>query len=375
MPETKILIIGGGSSGLSMAGALKQYGLDATILDAGENTGDVWRNRYERLHLHTIKSLSHSAYKKLGNNLPRYLSKDQFADYLSDYEKELDLDIRHNCTVTSISKGNSGYIVETGNGESWQCEHCIIATGVNREPFIPDWKDKDDYQGNLTHSIHHKTGRDYAGQRVLVVGIGNTGAEICADCIEGGADYVASSIRTFPMIIKRDPLGIPVHVWGVTLFPFPTAFKDWLVNFIARIELGNLLRYGIKKPEWNVFKDKRIPMIDVGYIGQLKQGNISVKPDIEHFTENGVQFVDGSHEDYDSVIAATGYRTGLGDILDIPDVIDDDGHVIAENGENAPHKGLWFLGLLSSPAGVLMAARIQSRTFAKAIAENYGITA
>ena len=49
MPETKILIIGGGSSGLSMAGALKQYGLDTTILDAGENTGDVWRNRYERL--------------------------------------------------------------------------------------------------------------------------------------------------------------------------------------------------------------------------------------------------------------------------------------------------------------------------------------
>ena len=289
----------------------------------------------------------------MGKNLPRYLSKDQFADYLAEYAQEFDLDIRHNCAVSRISKGESGYVVETENGETWHCEHCIIATGVNREPFIPDWKGKDDYQGNLTHAIHHKTGKDYAGQRVLVVGIGNTGAEICADCVEGGAAYVASSIRSYPMIVKRDPLGIPVHVWGVTLFPFPVAFKDWLVSTIARLELGDLSRFGIKKPEWSIFKDKRIPMIDVGYVGQLKKGNITVKPDIDCFTEKGVQFLDGTQEDYDSVIVATGYRTGLEKIIDIPDVIDADGNVIAENGENAPHRGLWFLGLLSSPAGVL----------------------
>ena len=70
MPETKILIIGGGSSGLSMAGALKHYGLSATILDKDAHTGDVWRERYNRLHLHTIKALSHSAYK---NSIRIYL--------------------------------------------------------------------------------------------------------------------------------------------------------------------------------------------------------------------------------------------------------------------------------------------------------------
>lgn len=373
MPETKILIIGGGSSGLSMAGALKHYGLSATILDKDAQTGDVWRERYNRLHLHTIKALSHSAYKKLDSHLPRYLSKDEFADYLTDYARELDLDIHYNCPVTRISKDDSGYVVETQNGDTWHAEHCIIATGVNREPYLPDWAGIETYQGKLTHAIHHKTGADYTGKRVLVVGIGNTGAEICADCVEQGASYVANSVRSFPMIIKRDPLGIPVHVWGVALFPFPLKFKDWLVNFIAKFELGDLSPYGIHTPEWSVFKDKRIPMIDVGYIKQLKAGNISVKPDIQHFSATGVQFIDGTNEDFDAVIAGTGYRTGLEKILDIPDVIDDEGNVIAENGESAPHTGLWFVGLLSSPAGVLMAARIQSRNIAKQIASEYGV--
>lgn len=374
MPKTKILIIGGGSSGLSVAGALKQYGLDATILDKDEQTGDVWRQRYERLHLHTIKGLSHSAYKKIDDALPRYVPKDQFADYLSDYAKHFDLDIHHNCTVTRISKNDSGYIVETADGNNWHAEHCIIATGINREPFTPDWNGKESYEGKLTHAINYQSGKDYVGHRVLVVGIGNTGAEICADLIESGATYVANSIRTFPMIVNRDPLGIPVHVWGVVLFPFPTAFKDWLVNLIAKIELGDLSPYGIQAPEWQIFSDKRIPMIDVGYIHQVKRGNIVIKPDIKHLTATGVEFVDGSAEDYDSIIAATGYRTGLEKILDIPDVIDDDGTLTAPNGEETIHKGLWFVGLVNSPAGVLMAARIQSRKIAKAIARQEGVT-
>ncbi len=374
MPTVKILIIGGGSSGLSMAGALKQYGLDATILDQDSATGDVWRKRYQRLHLHTIKGLSHSAYKKMDDDLPRYVAKDDFADYLRDYATALDLDIRHNCTVTRITKTDDGYQVKTENGDTWQAQQLIIATGVNRVPFIPKWEGIEQYQGTLMHAASHQTGADYAGERVLVVGIGNSGAEISADCAENGASLVTNSVRTFPTIVKRDMLGIPVHVWGVVLFPFPTAFKDWLVNIMSKIELGDLSPYGIQAPEWNIFKDKQIPMIDVGYVAQLKNGNIHVKPDIAHFTQTGVQFVDGSQQDYDRVIAATGYRTGLEEILDIPDVIDDEGNVIATNGADAPHQGLWFIGLLSSPAGVLMAARVQSRRFAKQIAHFYQIT-
>lgn len=371
MPQTNILIVGGGAAGLSVAGALKQYNLDCVILDKDAATGDVWRERYERLHLHTIKGLSHSAYKRLPDELPRYVPKDKFADYLADYAKHFKLDIRYNTTVTRISKGANGYTVET-NGETWEAPILIIATGINRIPFTPDWEGKSSYKGELSHAISYKTGRDYKGKRVLVVGIGNTGAEICADLIEQGASYVANSVRTFPFIVKRDPLGVPVHVWGVVMLPMPVFLKDFMTQMIARFELGDLTKYGIKAPEWKVFKDKRIPMIDVGYINFLKQGKITVKPEIRRFDEKGVEFADGSREDFDAVIAATGYNTGLEKILDIAGVIDANGDLTVECGAPNQHKGLWFVGLEDSPAGVLMRARIHARGIAKQIADEKG---
>lgn len=75
MPQTNVLIIGGGASGLTAAGALAHHGVESIILDKDAHTGDVWRNRYDRLHLHTIKGLSYLAYHKLPRNLPRYVSK------------------------------------------------------------------------------------------------------------------------------------------------------------------------------------------------------------------------------------------------------------------------------------------------------------
>lgn len=369
----KIVIVGGGSSGLSMAGALQQHGLPAVILDAGSRTGDVWRNRYDRLHLHTIRSLSHCTHGEIPDSYPRYIGKETFADYLRDYARQKQLDIRYNTGVTRISKSDNTYLIETENGDTFHAEHCIIATGVNREPFIPEWKNREDFQGTITHAIHHKTGKDYAGQRVLVVGIGNTGAEICVDCVENGATLVHNSIRTFPTIVPRNPLGIPLHTWAIALFKFPEDFKDKLLSLITRVQLGDLTQYGLKTPQWTIFKDRRIPMIDVGYANQLKRGNINVQPDIECFTSKGVQFVDGTKVEYDTVIAATGYRTGLEKILDIPGVLDETGKVIAENGANAPHKNLWFIGLGPAPVGVLMVARLQSLQFASLIAESYSV--
>lgn len=368
MPDTQIVIVGGGAAGLSMAGALAQHGHKAVILDRDSRTGDVWRQRYARLHLHTIRSLSHSPNQKLPKHLPRYVPKDDFADYMEDYAHQQDLDIRHGVTVTRIGQDGDGYQVETTEGDTWHCDICIVATGLNQVPFLPDWEGVNDYQGQLIHAHDHQSGKAFAGQRVLVIGIGNSGAEICADCVEQGAAQVDSSIRTFPTIVKRDPLGVPVHIWGLLMLPLPSVFKDWIINKITRLELGDLKRHGMQAPDWKVFRDSKIPMIDVGYVPQLKAGKITIKPDIERFTETGVIFSDDEAVDYDVVIAATGYRTGLERILDIDGVIDDQGYLINNKGKT-PYKGLWFIGYLDSPAGVLMISRIQSQKIAKSIDE------
>lgn len=369
MPETSILIIGGGSSGLAAAGALKHHGLDSTILDRSGGTGSVWSERYERLHLHTARVLSHLPYYKIPASFPRYLSKDQFSTYLQEYAKHFNLDIQHGIDVTNIQKNDEKWLVTTQSGEEWLSKHLIIATGLSHTPYIPRWENVDRFQGMIIHSKEYRTGRDYTGKRVLVVGCGNSGSEICVDLVEKGAAFVANSIRTYPTIVQRDPLGIPIQIWGVALYALPRILKDGIVTVLSRVLLGDLRKYGMKKPEWQVFKDKRIPMIDVGYVNFLKNGKIHPRPDIAEFREPGVIYAENNQpENFDVVIAATGYRTGLQNLLGDFDVLAEDGSLIAPCGAPTKQPGLWFIGLENSPAGIIMASRIQARKMAQHIA-------
>jgi putative flavoprotein involved in K+ transport len=369
MPEAPILIVGGGAAGLAAAGALKHHGLESVILDRDRKTGDIWRKRYERLHLHTIRGLSYLPYFKMPKDYPRYPSKDQFADYMEQYAKHFNLHIEHGVEVTKVLKQGNSWAVDTASGEVWNAPIVIIATGLNSIPIIPNWAHRSDYKGQFLHSADYATGRDFAGKRVLVIGCGNSGAEISADLVENGAAFVATSIRTFPSIVPRDFFGMPIHALGVGLSLLPGGLKDAVSGLIARIELGDLAKHGMQSPQWFTFQHKRIPMIDVGFANFLKQGLIQVRPDIKDFTETGVIYkATEQEEDFDVIIAATGFRTSLKEILDVPGVVDEKGNLLVECGEPNQHKGLWFIALASSPAGLLMAARMQARKIAKAIA-------
>jgi hypothetical protein len=163
---------------------------------------------------------------------------------------------------------------------------------------------------------------------------------------------------------------MPIHALGVGLSLLPGGLKDAVSGLIARIELGDLAKHGMQSPQWFTFKHKRIPMIDVGFANFLKQGLIQVRPDIKDFTETGVIYKETEQtEDFDVIIAATGFRTSLKEIIDVPGVVDEKGNLLVECGEPNQHKGLWFIALASSPAGLLMAARMQARKIAQAIAK------
>jgi putative flavoprotein involved in K+ transport len=375
MPQAPILIIGGGAAGLAAAGALKHHGLDSVILDRDQKTGDIWRNRYDRLHLHTIRTLSFMPYFRMPKTYPRYPSKDQFADYMQSYADHFKLQIEHGVEVTKILKQGDSWAVDTASGEVWNAPIVIVATGLNSIPYTPDWEYRSHFKGTFLHSAEYKTGKQFAGKRVLVIGCGNSGAEICADLVENGGSKVVCSIRTFPSIVPRDFLGIPIQALGVGMSLLPGGLKDTVAGLIARAELGDLNKYGMKSPQWYIFKDGRIPMIDVGFIKYLKKGMIEIRPDIKHFGETGVVYQSDHHsESFDVVIAATGFRTGLKEIMDVPGVVDENGNLLVECGVPNQHKGLWFIGLSSSPAGILMAARMQARKIAKTIAAQQGVT-
>jgi hypothetical protein len=199
---------------------------------------------------------------------------------------------------------------------------------------------------------------------VLVIGSGNSGTEIAADLVEHGAALVAISIRTPPPIVPRDPFGMPVQRSGIILSRLPPWIGDRVAQIIPRLVFGNLTRYGIKPPAWLPYSARHVPVIDVGFVKQLKRGRIQIRPNVVNFTLAGVMYVDGREEAFDSVIAATGFKTGLPDLLDTPGALDTRGFPAFPSGQPTNHPGLYFMGYTEHLRGHLYEANRDSRRLA-----------
>jgi cation diffusion facilitator CzcD-associated flavoprotein CzcO len=376
MPRTdsdgaaSILIVGAGAAGLSAGAALKQKGLEPTILDKDDRIGGSWARRYERLHLHTIRRFSGLAHFPIPSAYPRYVHKDAYARYLEDYARTFQLRIELNQRVQTIRPvdGKLWQTVSEG-GERWRTRVVIIATGHYNEPVVPRWAGTDDFAGRILHSSEYVSGREFAGQAVLVVGIGNSGAEIAADLLEQGGSRVAIAVRTPPPIMPRDLFGVlPVQLLGIALTPIPAPrLLDRAGAATRRVAIGDLSKYGLGRAEWGPFTARRPAVIDVGFLQQLKALKIDVRPALDCFSPSGVVFVDGREEAFDAVVLATGFNSGLSRMLDVPDAVDESGRPRYRSGRPTPHPGLYFIGFDETTRGVLFEANRDSKRLAGAV--------
>jgi cation diffusion facilitator CzcD-associated flavoprotein CzcO len=370
-----VVIVGGGAAGLSTAGALKQRGIAAVVLERDAAIGGTWARRYDRLHLHTFRPWSGLAHYPIPRSYARYPSKDQFARYLQEYAAHFRLDVRTGCPVTRVTRAErtprSLWQVESGCG-TWRAPVVVLATGQYGMPQQPTWPGQDTYTGRLLHSVDFRTGRDYAGQRVLVIGIGNSGAEIAADLAEQGATFVAVSVRTPPFIVPRDRFGLPIQLIGIVLsaLPLPPALLDRVSQLVSRQALGDLRPYGLGTGPTTRFpyRHRQVPCIDVGFVREVKAGHIVVRPNIASFTPQGVVYADGREEAFDVVITATGFRTALPALLDLPGVLDEQGIPRAPSGRATGVPGLYFMGYFASVRGHLYETNRASRALAARIA-------
>ncbi|CAN5480347.1 hypothetical protein BH23BAC1_BH23BAC1_23800 [soil metagenome] len=173
MLYTHTLIAGASISGLATAACLQKQGIYYLIIEKEAQVAMPWRNHYQRLHLHTPKSLSNLPFKKFGNNIPRYPSRQQVVDNLNDYQKEFNIKSIFNTEAKSIKYNGTCWITETSNG-TFQSKCLILATGSYGKPKAIDLTGMDTFPGKILHSCDFKTGRDFKGQKVLVVGFGNS---------------------------------------------------------------------------------------------------------------------------------------------------------------------------------------------------------
>jgi putative flavoprotein involved in K+ transport len=373
MPPTEpaeIAVVGAGPSGLSAAGALTQRGRRPVVLEQDDRIGGRWAGRYERLHLHTVRRFSGLAHHGMPSEYPRYVHKDLFARYLQDYAKRFHLDVRLATRVRKISRANGTWLLESDKG-TIEATVVVVATGNYNMPVLPDWPGMSDFRGRIVHSGEYRSGREFAGARALVVGIGNSGAEIATDLVEQGAGFVAIAVRTPPPIMPRDLFGVlPVQLLGLAFTPVPAPrLLDRAGAAVRRIGTGDLRKYGLAKAAWGPFTARRPAVIDVGFLRELKAGRIEVRPDVDRFNRSGVVFANGDEEEFDLVVAATGFASALSDLLDVPDVVGERGRPRFRSGRPTAHPGLYFLGFDETTRGVLYEANRDSRRLARTVDE------
>jgi putative flavoprotein involved in K+ transport len=369
-----VVVVGGGASGLSAAAALKNKGLDVVVLEEDARIGGTWARRYDRLHLHTIRGFSGLAHYGIPRRFPSYLSRDQFVEYIGEYAEHFGLRVVTACPVARISKdsGSSDWRVTTVIGDVWRARAVVVATGQYRIPIESRWPGADDYSGDLSHSSGYANAAPYAGKRVLVVGAGNSGAEIATDIGENGGAFVALSIRTPPPIVPRDPFGLPIQRTGIMLSTLPSWVGDRVGRLVSRLVLGDLTKYGIARPQWGPFSSRRVPLIDVGFVSAVKRGLVHIRPALARLTATGAVFADGKSEPFDAIIAATGFTTGLEDLVDADGVLDASGEPIAASGSPTALPGLYFIGFTHSLRGHLFEAKLASRRLARNVSDYLG---
>ena len=225
------------------------------------------------------------------------------------------------------------------------------------------------------HSSDYRNGARYTGRDVLVVGPGNSGAEIAVDLVESRARKVWLSVRTAPNILRRQLAGLPTQAISVLIRRLPVAAVDRIAGATQRLTVGDLSKYGMPAPERGLYtrllSEERIPILDVGLIRALKRREVTVVPAVEGLEGAEVVLEGGRRLRPHAVIAATGFRRGLEDLVGHLGILDEKGTPAVHGDVThplAPH--IYFIGYSNPISGNLRELGIDARRIARALGES-----
>ena len=363
-----VCVVGAGPAGLAAAAMLAKAGARVVVLERTE-VGASWTSRYDCLHLHTVRWLSGLPGYPIPRSSGKWPSRDGVVDYLRAYAARSALDVRASVDVDRIDREDERWVVRSAGGDV-DADRVVVATGYSNIPFVPDWPGT--FEGEIVHSTAYRNPEPFRGRRVLVVGSGNSGAEIAADVSSGGAAEVLLSVRTPPAIVRRDTAGIPTQLLGIASSHLPVSVADRVATTMRRIAFPDLAALGLPAPErpYSEFLRRRvIPVIDVGIVDAIRSGRVRVVADVERLDGEAVVLVDGSRAAVDVLVAATGFRTGLEPLVGHLGVLDERGVPLVHGAEElAEAPGLHFVGYDVTLGGMLRVIGGQARRLAGVVA-------
>jgi putative flavoprotein involved in K+ transport len=367
---TKAIVCGAGTAGLAAAATLRDVGVDVTVLERSDQVAASWRSRYDGLRLNTSGFMcTQPGFRARRRRYGEFPSRDKWIEYLEDYAEHHQLEVRFGTEVKHLTSANGCWRVRTDRDEL-DARVVVIATGYDSEPNLPAWPGRDGFTGELIHSSAYRNPEPYVGRDVLVVGPGTTGSEIAALLSRGGAGRVRVACWTPPNVITRKILATSINVPGIVLNHIPIPIADEITWRLQRILFGNLEPYGIPRSPYGIatatFKRQQTPVYDSGFVRLLKSGEIKIVPAVAGFDDSYVLLTDGTRIQPDAVIAATGYRRGLEQLVGHLGVLDENGIPLVCGGKEHPSApGLFFNGFRTDLSGQLRLMRPDARAIAK----------
>ncbi|GGT22533.1 monooxygenase [Streptomyces tanashiensis] len=282
-----VVVIGGGQAGLAAGYHLRRLGPDFVILDAQETPGGAWQHTWDSLHL-----FSPAAYSSLPGRLMPPQSGETYPDaahvvsYLSDYEQRYELPVVRPVRVEAVHRDGEFLRVEADAG-TWRTRTVISATGTWWRPFVPAVPGRTEFQGTQLHTVEYRRPTDLAGQRVIVVGGGNSGAQIAADLAYD---------TDLTWVTLREPRYLADDIDGRALFDHATARRRALDE--GRTDTGGVASLG--------------DIVAVPPVREARDaGLLKAQPMFTRVTPTGVEWADGMSAEADAIIWCTGFRPVL----------------------------------------------------------------
>lgn len=313
MRTENISIIGAGPAGLAVAGVLTDLGKEFSIYEKAKTVAPMWHKHYDRLCLHTVKEYSALPLFSIPKSFPTYLTKTDVVEYMESYKAHFNIQPKFDTHIKNIQANKGKWIIES-NRETFSSNNLVLCTGINRIPNYPNWQGFDKENVNIIHSRFYKNPSPFLAAKTLVVGMGNTGAEIALDLANSDVD-IDLSVRSIVNIAPRDILGRPSQKSAKMLDKLPFGMGDAIGTFVKNRVVGDLSKYGLETSKDSVVKQLKetgkTAVLDLGTVAKIKEEKIKIKKGIKSLNGTSVNFNDGSTKKYDKIILATGYKANI----------------------------------------------------------------
>ncbi|MCP4437819.1 MAG: NAD(P)/FAD-dependent oxidoreductase [Aureispira sp.] len=312
-----VIVIGAGQSGLTVGYYLRRAKLDYLILDGQEKAGGAWLHTWDSLQLFSPANHSSISGWLMPKTEGAYPSRQEAIDYLTKYEQRYKLPVNRPVQVLNVTQDNGVFELETTQGQ-FQTKALVSATGTWQKPYVPSYKDQELFEGEQLHSAHYKNEQPFVNKNVMIVGGGNSAAQILAEVSQVAAQTT--------WITLEDPEFLPDDVDGRYLFEYYTKL------------------YQAQKEGRDLPKVSLANIVMVDSVKEARELNVlHALPPFDGFDEDGVYWENGSHIDLDAVIWCTGFKPAL-DYLKPLNIITPKGRINTKLTKALDIEGLWTVG-------------------------------